>query len=365
MRGNLSVSKPTPQTSREVGKVSIGNLRLESGYVLPDVTLAYERCGNRSGPSIVVCHALTGNQFAVGTEDEPGWWSGLIGCGKAVDTDVYQIITFNVLGGCQGSTGPTSLSPDGSVYRMKFPRITVRDMVHAQKMALDQLGIHHVQAVIGGSLGGMQVFEWGVMYPTFMDQLFILAATPYLSDYGIAFNRIGIAAIENDPHWKNGNYLHSSEVKGFHIARMAGLVTYRSDDLFNGRFERQMNQSTDFPYYEVESYLQYQGEKLANRFDVNSYLYLLHAMNSHDIGRGRGGWKKVASTYEAEVIGVAFQHDLIYSADVLKRFTEIVPNGTFYYVETPFGHDGFLTEFNRWDDIIRTHLKPKKQAQAR
>ncbi|MBS4174115.1 homoserine O-acetyltransferase [Bacillus sp. FJAT-49736] len=334
--------------------VSIGKLTLESGKEL-DVELAYERCGPLDAPVILVCHALTGNQYSIGNEKEPGWWSGLIGSGKYIDTNHWQVITFNVLGGCHGSTGPLSDNPvEREPYRASFPAITIRDIVHAQRKALYQLGIRKLRAVIGGSLGGMQVLEWGLLYPDDMEQLFVLASTPSLSDYGIAFNRIGIAAIEGDPNYKNGHYTFSHEVKGFEVARMAGMVTYRSPKLFSQRFQRK-SQSADL--YSVESYLHYQGEKLAKRFDANSYLVLLKAMNSHDIGRDRGGWMRAASTIKAHVIGIAFEHDLIYPGEEIQAFIEAVSNGIFYNVPTDFGHDGFLVEFEKWGHFIQHQLK--------
>lgn len=338
----------------KIQTVSIGNMKLENGGVL-NIELAYERRGPEDAPVILVCHALTGNQFSIGTEREPGWWSGLIGSGKYIDTNHWQVITFNVLGGCDGSTGPLSIHPDTlDTYRSSFPAITIRDMVKAERQALDQLGIGKLKAVIGGSLGGMQVLEWGVLYPNDMEQLFVLASTPYLSDYGIAFNRIGIAAIEGDPNFQNGYYQFSHEVKGFEVARMAGMVTYRSPKLFSQRFHRE-SQSSDL--YSVESYLHYQGEKLAKRFDVNSYLVLLKAMNSHDIGRGRGGWRNAASAIKAHVTGIGYEHDLIYPSEEIQAFIQTVAKGDFYKVPTDFGHDGFLVEFEKWGHLIQHQLE--------
>lgn len=347
-------------------KVFIGQLKLESGVVLDGVELAYERKGPLDAPVILVCHALTGNQFAIGTKEEPGWWSGLIGEGKAVDTKKYQVISFNVLGGCNGSTGPLSLCPKKQEpYRGSFPYITIRDMVRSQQKALQVLGIDSLKAVMGGSLGGMQVLEWGVMYPDKMEHLLVLAATPVFSDYGIAFNQIGITAIENDPNWKNGNYSSSEDVKGFHVARMAGMVTYRSSILFSKRFERRLQSfDSEIPHYEVESYLQYQGEKLARRFDVNSYLTLLRAMNSHDIGRERGGFRQAAGNYKAHVSVFTFQYDLIYPADQMKEFVEAVPHGDYFYIPTEFGHDGFLVEFSKWGSLLQEQLDTKTKIES-
>ncbi|PPA70653.1 homoserine O-acetyltransferase MetX [Jeotgalibacillus proteolyticus] len=338
--------------------IEIGPLKLESGTVLPNVSLRYERVGRTDLPVVLICHALTGNHQTVGTEDEPGWWNGFVGYDSPVDLQQYQVITFNVLGGCSGSTGPASKDRDGREHRLSFPFVSVRDMVHAQHEALLKMDITHLRAVIGGSLGGMQTLEWGVLYPSFMDQLFVLAATPTLSDYGVAFNRIGIHAIEQDPRWDNGDYEKSSDVKGFEVARMVGLVTYRSPSLFTNRFDREEKKNRDDgrPYLQVESYLRYQGEKITKRFDPNSYLYLLYAMNGHDIGRGRGGVKKAANQIQAEVIGVGFTGDLLYPPGEIKTFINSTAKGYFHEIETAFGHDGFLVEYDKWGPIIRGHL---------
>lgn len=325
--------------------VSIGNLVLESGEVLENAVLVYERCGKEDGPVILACHALTGDQYAVGTEDCPGWWSGLIGPGKAVDTTVFQVITFNVLGGCSGSTGPLSVNPKtGELYRASFPAITIQDMVQAEFQALKELGIAHLAAVIGGSLGGMKTLEWGRAHPEFIDIIFPLAVTPAYSDYGIAFNYIGIQAIENDPHFNRGNYSRSSEIKGFELARMAGMVTYRSGELFNQRFGRKRLEQD----YDIESYLEYQGQKLAKRFDANSYLVLLKAMNTHDVAN---------EILDVEIFALSFTHDLLYPSELMIPWLESQPRAAWKIIETKFGHDGFLVEFEKWSGNIKRKLE--------
>ncbi|MFC7370215.1 homoserine O-acetyltransferase [Fictibacillus iocasae] len=353
---NLKSSVQAPDVT--IRKVKIGSILLESGKQLDDVELAYESAGSTTGPVILVCHALTGSQYAVGTEKEPGWWAGLIGSGQYVDTSRYRVLTFNVLGGCSGSTGPRSVcKKSGQTYRADFPHISVRDMVRAQKKALEVLGISELFAVMGGSLGGMQVFEWGVMYPSFMKKLFVFASSPYLSDYGIAFNRIGITAICNDPAFNGGDYTEGAVLKGLEIARMAGLVTYRTPALFDGRFRREEADDGERPYYQVESYLNYQGEKLAKRFDANSYLSLLYAMNAHDIGAGRGGWEQASNTIQAEFYAFGFEGDLLYDPDVLRACASTVKSGHYFHVETLFGHDGFLTEYDRWGGYVSEALE--------
>ncbi|QZA34146.1 homoserine O-acetyltransferase [Hydrogenibacillus sp. N12] len=353
--------------TREVGTVSIGALRLESGRVLPDVRLAYERVGPRDGPTVLVCHALTGNHVAVGTDEDPGWWAGLIGSGKPIDTDRYQVVTFNVLGGCDGSTGPTSTNPEtGRPYGPEFPFITVRDMVQAEYLALKRLGIRRLRAVIGGSLGGMQALEWGVMYPEWMDLLIPIAVTPRLSDYAIAFNAIGRLAILSDPAWNGGYYDPAHPPKaGMIIARMAGMVTYRSPDQFNRRFERAerdgWGRRHDEVSFQVESYLIHHGEKLARRFDANSYLYLLKAMDAHDLGRGRGGIEEAIKRIRARVVALAYRGDLLYPPQEIAAFVDRLRAGgveaRYFEVDTLYGHDGFLTEFEKWGGIIREQLE--------
>ncbi|HET7627555.1 MAG TPA: homoserine O-acetyltransferase [Bacillales bacterium] len=342
----------------QYGTIGIGPFTLESGSVIDDVVIAYERTGPRNAPVVFVCHALTGNQFAVGTDHEPGWWSGLIGPGKTIDTDEWQVITMNVLGGCNGSTGPASIDPNtGQPYRANFPFVTVRDIVCAHFQALKLLGVERLRAVIGASLGGMQVLEWGIQYPRFVERIIPMAVTPYLSDYAVAYNAMARLAIQQDPNWKDGFYSEEQPpASGIGLARMIGMVTYRTPAMFNGRFKRERFQEWGQDHrelaFDVESYLVYQGEKLSRRFDANSYLYLLKAMDSHDIGRGRGGWQQALQLCRAPLFAFSFQGDLLYPPDPLKQLADWHRNAGkeahFFEVETKFGHDGFLVEFERW-----------------
>lgn len=332
--------------------VAIGDLELESGTVLRQVELAYERSGNPDGPAILICHALTGDQYAVGSTERPGWWSGLAGPGKVIDTECFQVITFNVLGGCSGSTGPLSVNPaTGAPYRSDFPLLTIRDMVRAEYKALVELGVHGVEAVIGGSLGGMKALEWGALYPEFTRSIVPLAVTPSFSSYALAFNHIGIQAIEGDPNFQNGQYTGTSDFRGLQLARMAGMISYRSGRMFNGRFGRAENNSS----FEVESYLDYQGEKLAQRFDANSYLILLKAMNSHDLGERQ---------IKVPIFSLLYTYDLLYPAEEMIPWLERQPRAAWKIVETDFGHDGFLVEFEKWGGFIRQFLQEKKQIEA-
>nr|WP_124221944.1 homoserine O-acetyltransferase [Aquisalibacillus elongatus] len=327
--------------SYETKSVTIPNFNLETGESVDEIQLAYERVGPKTAPVILVCHALTGNQYTVGQDDEPGWWHGLIGEGKYIDTRYYQVLTFNVLGGCDGSSEPESLN---------FEKLTVRDLVEVQFVALNILGIHHVKAVIGGSLGGMQVLEWGLIYPDFMDAIFPIAVTPQFSDYAIAFNHIAKQAIEQD-------LKQSGEAtQGLSLARMIGMITYRSDDLFSKRFARGEVDGE----YDVASYLDHQGEKLAKRFNPYSYTTLLDVMNGHDIGRGRGGYQQAIQQYKVPIFALGFKKDLLYPSSEMKRFViDVQETGgyaEFLEVETIFGHDGFLVEFEKWGPFIQDKL---------
>ncbi|QPC47479.1 homoserine O-acetyltransferase [Mangrovibacillus cuniculi] len=337
-----------PLRYRETGKVHIGSYTTERGEVIPAVEVAYERVGNPHNPVVLVCHALTGNQVAVGTEDQPGWWAECIGTGKYVDTNEFQVLTFNVLGSCYGSTGPTSTSPSGKPYGATFPEVTIRDMVHVQRKALDKLNISSIHAVIGGSLGGMQVLEWLVLYPSLINRAVVLASTAALSPYAIAFNHVGEQAILLDPNFQDGNYPSNEGLSGLSIARMVGMITYRSKTLFQQRYGEVRSG--------IQSYLDYQGEIFLQRFDANAYLRLLRAMNQHDIGRDRGGVEKVLREIQTPVTLIGYEGDLLYSIEEMEEMANVLPNSTFVKVSTDFGHDGFLVEADKWGPAIQREL---------
>lgn len=337
-----------PLRFRETGKVHIGNYTTEGGVLIPAVEVAYERVGNPHAPVVLVCHALTGNQDAVGTEDHPGWWSECIGPGKYVDTNEFQVLTFNVLGSCYGSTGPTSTSPTGDLYGPTFPNVTIRDMVHVQRRALEKLSIPSLHAVIGGSLGGMQVLEWLVLYPLFMERAVVLASTAALSPYAIAFNHVGEQAILADANFQNGNYHSNEGLSGLSIARMVGMITYRSKALFQQRYEEDRSG--------IQSYLDYQGEIFLQRFDANAYLRLIRAMNHHDIGHGRGGVEKVLRSIQTPVTLIGYEGDLLYSIEEMEEMAKLLPYSTLVKVSTDFGHDGFLVEADKWGPAVRRQL---------
>ncbi|WP_010193204.1 homoserine O-acetyltransferase MetX [Bacillus sp. m3-13] len=350
--------------TEHTNKVSIGTLLLENGKKLPDVEIAYERKGNPTGEVIVICHALSGNQVSVGSKENPGWWNEFIGPDLYIDTNRYHVITLNVLGGCSGSTGPISINPETNrKYGAAFPAVTIRDIVHSQFKALRKLGIDRVKAIIGGSLGGMQVLEWGHLYPNFTEILIPMAVTPYFTDYALAYNSIGRHAIKSDPLWDNGNYPDGTLIKGMEIARMVGLVTYRSEGLFNDRFNRERKEGVDIEY-QVDSYLKYQGRKFSKRFDANSYLILLQAMDQFDLGFERGGWEKALEKVKAKVCMLSFSGDLLYPPTLAEAFFKELKkrnkNAAYVQVETRFGHDGFLVEFEKWGHHVKNILEKKE-----
>lgn len=353
-----------------IQKIVIDEITLECKATLKQVEIAYEASGTLNEEktnAILVCHALTGDAYAVGDEETPGWWEGLIGPGRYIDTNKYFVITSNVLGGCAGTTGPASSNPEtGEPYGAAFPVVTIRDMVKLQYMLIKQLGIEKLFAVVGGSMGGMQVYEWAVMYPEMMHLVLPIATSARLSAVAIAYNDVGRQAILSDPEWKNGSYYpEKGPVNGLSIARMLGMITYRTADLFEYRFGRRLKDERDVMQFDstfnIESYLRYQGQKLVTRFDANSYLYLLKAMDSHDIGRGRGGIKAALERIEAKVLSVAISKDLLYPADHQEEIVDLMralgKDVDYHFVESIYGHDGFLVEFVKIGPLVERFIE--------
>ena len=340
--------------------VSIGPFETECGEVLPEVTMAYEKVGNiETDQVILVCHALTGDTHAVGSDSDPGWWDGLIGTGKYIDLTEHTVITMNVLGGCGGSTGPASTDPrTGKPYGSRFPQVTIRDMVRAQYKALLKLGIKRLKAVIGGSMGGMLALEFAVMYPDFLEKCIPIATGTTLSAMSMAYNTIGREAIVSDPNWQGGDYYPAKgPVQGLSIARMIGMVTYRTDLLFEERFSRQNpKNSRDL----VDSYLHHHGCKLVKRFDANTYLRFLDAMDHHDLGRGRGGVEEAVKKISAEILTIGIEEDIYFPVWQQREFHQIcLKKGVkcnYHEFSSAYGHDAFLVEFDRFGPKIQQFL---------
>lgn len=341
--------------------------------MLDHVELAYETWGRLdedASNAILIFHALTGDSHVAShpeiPDDPPGWWEGIVGPGKAIDTDRYFVICANALGSCYGSTGPCSIAPDGRRYNLRFPKLTVRDLVAAQLRLLDDLGINRLVAVVGGSLGGMEAIEFAVMAPDHAETVLVVAASSVFHAQGIAYNEIQRRAIMLDPDWKDGEYEPGAGPhRGVALARMVGMVTFQSDRLMNERFGRRPARYTAWPEfhdrYDVEGYLHYQGDKLARRFDANSYLYLSRVMDSHDIGRGRGGEEEAARRIRARCVFVGIDSDILFPVSEVRRSAEVTARAgveTVYRELTSInGHDSFLNRIEDMDRIIREELE--------
>lgn len=338
------------------GTLVVPEFRLENGAVLQAVDVAYETYGelNASGTNaVLVCHALTGDaQAAV-------WWSGLIGRGQALDTEKYFVVCANVLGGCDGSTGPQSIQPStGRPYGSAFPTVTIRDMVRLQHRLLQEFGVASLHLVIGGSMGGLQAIEWAVTYPSFVKHCIPMAAAQQLSALALAYNDAMRTAIVNDPDWADGDYYGSrGPVQGFALARQIGMITYRSFELFQDRFHRE---TTEDHRFQIASYLQYQGQKLVQRFDAGSYLCLLGAMDSHDVGRDRGGLATALRRITARVLWVGIDRDHLFPALEQRACVEALREAgvacDYAEIRSTFGHDAFLIEHDQTSQIVQSFL---------
>lgn len=314
---------------------------LESGEVLQEVVIAYRTWGRQEHAAenaILICHALTGSA------DVDAWWPNIIGDGKAFDPAHDYIICSNILGSCYGSTGPVSQKPGTHErYRADFPRISIRDMVELQRVLLDELGVDRVELVVGPSLGGMQALEWAVSYPQRVGAIVPIGVGGRHSAWCIGISEAQRAAIATDPNWNGGYYTDEQQPRqGLAAARMMAVCTYRSWSSFDARFGRDMH---DNERYQVQSYLQYQGEKICDRFDANTYVTLTHAMHTHDLARGRGDdYTKVLRTVDQAALVVSVSSDALYPPQEQQALAEQLPNARYEVLHSSLGHDGFLIE---------------------
>ena len=355
-------------------------LRLDCGRELKEVNVRYETAGtlNEAGTNaILIDHALTGDAHVCGKhtpEDKKlGWWDTMVGPGKGIDTDKYFVICSNVLGGCSGTTGPLSIDPaTGKPYNRTFPIVTVADMVRAQKALIDHLGIKKLLAVVGGSMGGMQVLEWAVAYPDMMKCVIPIATTAGMSSRGIAFDWIGRKAIQSDPQWHDGNYRQAdaNPADGLAVARMIAHITYLSDESMAGKFNRklQKTQAHTFNYaysfaldFTVESYLEHQGQSFVERFDANSYCYITRATDYFDLtAHADGDLAKALEPVKADFLVVSFSSDWLFppadSHELVRGLLRNRKKVSYSNIHSGYGHDAFLLEVETLGRLIRDFL---------
>ncbi|AWB95026.1 homoserine O-acetyltransferase [Agromyces badenianii] len=351
--------------------VQLGEVPLESGRVLPDVRIAYEQWGTLSPArdnAILVLHALTGDSHVIGSagpaHPSAGWWPGVVGPGLAIDTDRWFVVAPNVLGGCQGSTGPASLAPDRAEWGTRFPFLTIRDQVRAQIAFARELGIERFAAVVGGSMGAMHVLEWAVMAPDAVERIAVLAAPAATSADQIALNSVQIEAIRTDPAFRGGEFYDAPDgegpTRGLALARRMAMLNYRTAAELNHRFERSWQSDID-PLagegrFAVESYLDFHGNKFTRRFDANSYIVLTQSMNSHDIGRGRGGTAAALAGVRAKSLVVGIDSDRYFplagQTEIASGLPRSIHGRAPVVVFSEYGHDAFLIE----DHAIRRVL---------
>jgi len=360
------------------------SFHLEGGGTLPEVTVAYETWGTLAADAsnaILVCHALTGDSHAAGRAGEghpaEGWWDGLIGPGRALDTDRYFVVCSNVLGGCQGTTGPASIDPrSGTPYGSVFPVVTIRDMVRVQALLANHLGIDRWASVVGGSMGGMQVLEWAAMFPDRVASCLAIATAAAASAQQIAWSMVGRRAILADPRFRGGDYYDAAPGDGPHaglkLAREIAQIHYRSEQAFAERFGRRQLDRLDGPdgftlwqRFDVEGYLDYHGDKLVRRFDANSYLRLNKAMDLHDLGRGRGGVAAALDRVSGPVVIMSIDSDMLYPPYQQEELRDLLAAERrrcgFYEIHSADGHDGFLIELQQIAPILEAFVDASVQ----
>lgn len=328
---------------------------LESGESLPSLTIAYRTWGMLNAAAdnaILICHGLTGSADA----DE--WWAPLFGENRAFDATKDFIVASNVLGGCYGTTGATSLNPQtGTWYGAHFPRITIRDMVSAQALLVSALGIKKLKLVIGGSMGGMQVLEWAVMFPEKVSAICPIAVSGRHSAWCIAISEAERHAIYSDANWNNGNYSPDAPpTAGLATARMMAMISYRSKASFDIKFSRAL-QSPDAELFAVESYLRYQGKKFIDRFDANTYITLTKAMDTHDLARGRNDYEHVLRSIQQPALVVSIPSDILYLPEEQMELAHYMPCAELATLHSPHGHDAFLIDMEQLNDLVVAFLK--------
>ncbi len=349
---------------------------LQSGEKLGPITLAYETYGRLNAGrnnAVLIAHALSGDAHAAGhhktTDRKPGWWDFMIGPGKPFDTNNYFVICSNVIGGCKGSTGPSSINPKTQKpYNLSFPVVTIGDMVKAQKELMDHLGIKSLLSVAGGSMGGMQVLEWAIKYPDFVKSALPIATTSHYSAQAIAFDEVGRQAIFADDNWENGNYLDKGVTpdKGLSVARMLAHITYLSEEGMHLKFGRRLRQKERYGYdfdldFEVESYLRYQGQSFIKRFDANTYLYITKAIDYFDLVLEHGSLQKAFENVKATFLLISFTSDWLFPTFASKAIVRALKINkkmvSFCEIPSAYGHDAFLIEGEEIKRLVGGFLK--------
>ncbi len=347
-------------------------LVLETGEKLGPITVAYETYGklnDQRSNAILILHALSGDAHAAGFhkgDEKPGWWDDMIGPGKAFDTDRYFVICSNVLGGCKGTTGPSSINPKtGKKYGLDFPVISISDMVKVQKHLIDHLGIDQLLSVAGGSMGGMQALEWIASYPEKLKSAIVIASATKHSPQQIAFNEVGRQAIMADPHWKDGNYYGGHPpAKGLSVARMIGHITFMSETSMAEKFGRRHGRNGKSHKFSngfaVEEYLHNRGDNFVKRFDANSYLYITKAIDTFDVSRGKNLYE-VFKGIKAKVLVLAFKSDWLYPASQSREIVRACKlagiDTTYCEIYSTYGHDAFLLEVEEETHLVKHFLK--------
>ena len=350
-------------------------INLENGLDFGPITVAYETYGELNedkSNAILVLHALSGDAHAAGYHSEqdkkPGWWDDMIGPDKAFDTNKYFVISSNFLGGCKGTTGPSSINPEtGKPYGISFPVITIEDMVKVQKKLVDFFGIKKLLSIAGGSMGGMQALEWSIQYPEMVQSCIVIASASRLSAQNIAFNEVGRNAIISDPNWNNGDYYDSeSPSTGLAIARMIGHITYLSEESMHQKFGRRLQNKLkpDFNFdinFQVESYLRHQGQSFVDRFDANSYLFITKAMDYFDLHQKYGSLAHAFKDSKSKFLFITFSTDWLFAPEELKNtartLMSLEKEVTYCNIDSPYGHDSFLLEVEDQTNIVKNFLK--------
>jgi len=361
--------------ARRQTAVFADGLTLVSGERIAPLQIAYETFGTLSPKgdnAILIVHALTGDSHCAGVFDaaarteKAGWWDPLIGPGKAFDTNKYFIVCSNNLGGCQGTSGPHSINPaTGARYGMRFPIITMRDIVHAQKMLLEELGVRHLLCVSGGSMGGMNALEWAAAFPAWTSSIIPVSTSGRLSPQGLAFSFVERQAIMRDPQWHGGDYDPGEPPShGLAVARMIAHITYLSSESMTAKFGRRLKGSAKDPFgdqFEVESYLNYQGERFVERFDANSYIYLTKAMDYYDIAEEHATLEEGAARIRCKALFISFRSDWLFTprdtAELVEALRKVGRDAEYHEIESVYGHDAFLVEYPKYAYLLARFLE--------